>query len=166
MMQFKVLRNFSVPSSHFRLRKFQVSFLCEKQLNLGCEMGKIKLRKSQGTYQISLENCSSMKRSSRTFQPSRQVIENSGQFLLLRTDILQKTVAECPGSRVALIGISISCKQRKKAGSSMSKLQQGISYPYIPLKKAIQIQHFAENFETIPNQNIIYTQSQRSEVNF
>ena len=29
----------------------------------------------------------------------------------------------------------------------MSKLQQGISYPYIPLKKAIQIQHFVENFE-------------------
>ena len=66
---------------------------------------------------------------------NRRELENSGQFLLLRTNVLQKIVVECPRSRLTLIGISISCKQRKKAGSSMSKLWQGISYPYILLKK-------------------------------
>ena len=31
----------------------------------------------------------------KTFSPT-QVIENSRQYLLLQTDILQKTVVECP----------------------------------------------------------------------
>ena len=43
---------------------------------------------------MSFENCAQIKRSSRNFSRP-QVIENSRQHLLLRTDILQKTVVGC-----------------------------------------------------------------------
>ena len=42
-----------------------------------------------------MENCKWMERSPEMFGPPT-AIENSRQFLLLRTDILQKTVIGCP----------------------------------------------------------------------
>ena len=35
----------SIHASHFRIRKFKVSIFCEKKLNPGSEMQKIKLQK-------------------------------------------------------------------------------------------------------------------------
>ena len=44
----KQLRKRHQLESHFRIRKFQLSFLCEKQPNLGSDIGKIKLQKMVG----------------------------------------------------------------------------------------------------------------------
>ena len=54
--------------------------------------------------------------------------------------------------RVAIIGTSqYPARNTKKAGSSMSKLQQEMSYPVIhTVKITIQIQHFAENYGIKP----------------
>ena len=59
--------------------------------NLGSEMWKIKLQKIVGNLLGSFENCTRMEQSRKT-----QVIQNFRQYLLLRTDILQKTVFGCP----------------------------------------------------------------------
>ena len=59
---------------------------------------KIRLKKIVGNFSqvryFSFENCKWMERSSRIFSHP-QVIENPRQYLLLRIDILQKTVVEC-----------------------------------------------------------------------
>ena len=62
-----------VSSLHyvFESKNFRFSFFYENKPNLGGEMWKI-------------------------LKISPQVIQNSSQYLLLRTDVVQKTVVGCP----------------------------------------------------------------------
>ena len=93
--------NFSDSSFHhiFDSEKFRFAFFYEKKPNLGCEMWKIKLQKIEWNGHLEMFN-----------RP--QAKENSRQSLLLRTDILQKTVVGCPWYMCGSIYYS---KERERA---------------------------------------------------
>ena len=102
-MQFNVLRKWEffwfLSPSHFWIRNF---FLHEKYSNLGSEMWKVKLHKILGNLLHKLQKIVHEWPIHVQFMDileifrRPQVIENFRSYLLLRKDILQKTVVGCP----------------------------------------------------------------------
>ena len=70
-------------------------FSTKNSLTWGVKCEKLNSRKSQGVYQISFENRQEWNGHLEIFSRP-QAEENSRQHLLLRVDILQKTVVGCP----------------------------------------------------------------------
>ena len=119
-LKFYESENFSDSSLHrsFESRKF---FFIP---NPGCEMWKIKLQKIIGNF---------FRQSSKVVHEWNghleificpQVLENSRQYLLVRTGILQKTVAGCPWLKHQ----QVLSKNNIKTSIS---LLQGVSLPFL-----------------------------------
>ena len=118
-MQFKVLRkcNFSDSSQFHRIfdsQKFQVSSSAKNSLTWGVECEKLNFRKSEPWNLLDKQVRKIVREwnSDLEIVSLPQSIENSRQFLLLRTDILQKIVVGCPG-RVKEVGFNVSNGKQK-----------------------------------------------------
>ena len=85
-LKYYEMEKFSDSSLHhiFESENFGLPFFTKNNLTWRVKCEKLNFRKSQGIYQISLENCTRIERSLKIFSRP-QVIENSRQCLLLRT---------------------------------------------------------------------------------
>ena len=99
------MRIFLAPLSIPFLDPKSLVFLFTTKNNLiwGVKCEKLNFRKSSGIHKISFKHCSWMEPSSGLINSWPQVIENSRQWLLLRSDILQKTIAGCPWHCTAIV---------------------------------------------------------------
>ena len=92
-------------------------------------MRKINFRKSQGTYQISFENCTLMERSSRNFQSSSSYRKVQTSFAFPNRYLPRVTESYYRSNPLSFIGSNDSCKDRE--------LKISLNSLYVPTRTEI-----------------------------
>ena len=133
--------NFSFSSLHhiFESENFGFPFFYEKSLAWGVKCEKLNsASENRRAYvkHVRASNIAQRWKGHREIFSPPQVIENSTQYLLLRTDILQKTVVGCPWWRSAkgLAKVNTSAMTRFRFNKE-TKVASGLQYYWKSMKR-------------------------------